>query len=85
MTKDQAEIADTLGMSEKFNRAVEAAMEGGRTIDQAEAYVFAVGVLRDTVLQLTSIGIQPNECTDAVGYTLINLTSGQSTTVVSTP
>lgn len=35
--------------------------------------MFAVGVLSDNVLQLKSIGIPPNECCDALGYTLINL------------
>lgn len=60
-------------MSEKHKMAVDAAQKGGRSIEQAEAYVFAVGALRDTVLELKAIGIAPNECSDALGYTLINL------------
>ena len=41
--------------------------------EQAEAYVYAVGVLRDTLLALEAVGVAPNERCDALGYTLINL------------
>jgi hypothetical protein len=66
-------LVDTLDMSEKHKMVMDAAQKGGRSIEQAESYVFAVGALRDTLLELRAIGIEPSERCDAVGYTLINL------------
>ena len=40
---------------------------------QAEAYVYAVGVLRDALVALEAVGVAPDEQCDALGYTLINL------------
>ena len=65
-------MVDTLDMSEKWKMAVDAAQKGGRSEDEAKAYVFAVGALRDTELELKAIGIKPNVRSDALGDTLIN-------------
>jgi hypothetical protein len=66
-------MVDTLDMSERHKLAVDAAMEGGRSEDEAEAYLFAIGALRETLLGLKGVGIGPNECSDALGYHLVNL------------
>lgn len=60
-------------MSEKFKMAMDAALAGGRSKDEAEAYLFAVEAFRDTTIGLKGAGIGPNECCDALGYALINL------------
>ena len=41
--------------------------------EQVEAYLYAVGVLRDTLLGLEAAGIAPNDQCDALAYSLINL------------
>ena len=65
-------MADTLDMSEKHKLAVAAAMESGRSIEQAEAYVFAVREFMHTVVELTAIGVAPSERRDALGHSLLD-------------
>ncbi len=60
-------------MSEKHKMAMDATQNDGRVEEQAEAYSYAVGVLRDALSGLEAVGIRPNEQCDALGYTLINL------------
>ena len=60
-------------MSEKHKMSMRAVRKDGFFEEQAEAYVYAVGVLRDTLLALEAAGVAPNERCDALGYTLINL------------
>ena len=45
-------MVDTLGMSEEYEIAVDAAQKGRCSMEQAEAYVFAVEVLRNALLLL---------------------------------
>lgn len=65
-------MVDTLDMTEKWKMAVDTAMESGRSEDEAEAYLFAVGALRDALSGLKAAGIKPNECCDALGHTLLD-------------
>ena len=64
---------DTLDMGEKQERAMDVSPGDRRSEEQAEAYLFALGVLRDALSGLEAVGIAPNEQCDALGYTLINL------------
>ena len=63
---------DTIQMREKQDTAMDVASEGCSE-EQAEAYLFAVEVLRDALSGLEAVGIAPNEQCDALGYSLINL------------
>ena len=53
--------------------AMDTDQKDGCSEEQAQAYLFAVGVLGDALLRLEAMGIAPNEQCDALGYTLINL------------
>ncbi len=59
-------------MSEKHKKAMDAT-QNGCFDEQAEAYLYAVEVLRDALSGLEAVGVAPNEQCDALGYTLINL------------
>ena len=59
-------------MSEKHKMAMDTT-QNGCFDEQAEAYSYAVEVLRDALSGLEAAGIAPNEQCDALGYTLINL------------
>jgi len=62
----------TVDMSEKHKMAMDTT-QNGCFDEQAEAYLYAVEVLRDALSGLAAVGIAPNEQCDALGYTLINL------------
>ncbi len=60
-------------MSGKDKPAADASEKGGSFEEQAEAYLYAVGVLRDALLELDNAGIAPIDQCDALAYTLVNM------------
>ncbi len=47
--------------------------KGARSDYAGDAYLYAVRVLDDALVELEAMGVAPNEQCDALGYTLINL------------
>ena len=70
-TQNSGYARDERGTQHRGDTAAKGECSG----EQAEAYLYAVEVLRDALLGLQCAGIDPNEQCDALGYTLIKLMS----------